>query len=159
MSKIELNSPYLKGNEIKYLIDCIKSNWLSGSGPYVNKFEKKITKYTNAKYSAAIINGTSALHLAIKIVGCSPDDEIMVPTITFIAPINATIYNGCNPVFMDTDKYFNIDESKCIDFITKETFFKSGYSYNKKTRKKISAIIIVSFVSVTFDDKFFILFP
>ena len=143
MSKIQLNNPVLNGNEKKYLLQCIKSNWLSGSGSFVKKFEEKITKFTKAKYSTAIINGTSALQLAIRLVGCKPNDEIIVPTITFIAPINAVIYNFCHPIFMDSDNYFNIDENKCIDFILKETFYKNGNTYNKKTRKKISAIIVV----------------
>lgn len=143
MKRIPLSEPCIFGNETKYLNKCIKTKWLSGSGEFVNQFEKSLENFTNAKHAVGIINGTSALQLAIKVVGCKINDEIIVPTITFIAPINAVIYNNCSPVFMDSDNFFNIDENKCIDFINKETKFKNGKTYNKKTNRVISAIIIV----------------
>ena len=70
MNKISLSEPYILGNEKKYLNECIRSNWLSGSGNFVNLFEKNIAKYTGAKYSVGFINGTSSLHIALKVIGC-----------------------------------------------------------------------------------------
>ena len=143
MKKIQLCEPYLKGNEIKYLNSCVKTNWLSGSGKFVNQFEDKIKKFTASKYSVANVNGTSALHLALKVIGCNKDDEVIVPTLTFIAPVNAILYNNCSPIFMDSDNSFNLDINKVIKFIKDKTKFSRGFSVNKKTNKKIKAIIIV----------------
>tara|TARA_Y100001970_G_C14259237_1_gene878295 strand:- start:17264 stop:18415 length:1152 start_codon:yes stop_codon:yes gene_type:complete len=143
MKRLPLSEPYLRGKEIKYLEQCIKTNWLSGSGTYVNLFEKHIANFTSSKYSIGIINGTSALHLALKVLGCKPGNEIIVPTLTFVATVNAVIYNNCSPIFMDSDKYYNIDEEKTLNFLKKNTLFKNGKTINKKTKKVIFAIIVV----------------
>ena len=143
MKRLSLSEPYLKGREIKYLEQCIKTKWLSGSGKYVNLFEKKIANYTSAKFSVGLINGTSALHLALKILGCKTGDEIIVPTLTFVATINSIIYNNCSPIFMDSDEYYNIDEEKTLKFLETQTIFKNGKTVNKKTKKIISALIVV----------------
>ena len=78
----------------------------------------------------------------MRLVGVKPDDEVIIPSLTFIAPVNSIIYNNAVPIFMDSDKYFNIDSEKTIDFIKKETIFK-GYTYNKHTKRRISAIVPV----------------
>ena len=152
--KIFLSAPYLFGNENKYLSECINSNWISSSGRFVDVFESSIAKYTGAKYAISCMNGTSALHLALKILDIRPGDEVLVPTLTFIAPVNSIIYNNLSPVFMDADEYFNLDVNKCISFINNETYYRSGYTYNKKTRKRISAILPVHVLgnAVYFDE-------
>ena len=142
-NKIQLNIPNLIGNELKYLKKCVDTNWISTAGKFVDNFEKKISKFTKTKYAIACINGTAALQISLKIAGVKPDDEVIVPSITFIAPINAIVYNNASPIFMDVDKYFNIDSKKTCEFIINNTYFKNGFSYNKKTKKKISAIIPV----------------
>lgn len=143
MKSIPLCEPYLKGKELNFLNQCIKTNWLSESGQFVSQFENKVKDFTNTKYAAAFVNATSSLHLALKVVGCENNNEVIVPTITFIAPINAVIYNNCFPIFMDSDNFFNIDEEKCIKFLKEETYFKNGHTYNKNTKRIIKAIIIV----------------
>ena len=140
---ISLHEPQLRGNEESYLKDCIKSNWLSSSGKFVKLFEKKIAQYTNSKFAIACVNGTAALQLSLHLAGVKPGHEVIAPTITFIAAINAIKYNGANPVFMDSDDYCNIDINKTIEFINFHTYFKKGFSYNKKTNKKISALVVV----------------
>jgi perosamine synthetase len=77
------------------------------------------------------------------LVGVGPGDEVIVPSLTFIAPVNAISYNNARPIFMDSDEYYNIDINKTIDFLENETFFKSGFTYNKKTKNRIAAIIPV----------------
>ena len=94
MSKISLSVPSLKGNELKYVRDCIETEWVSSAGKYVDLFEKKISEYTGSKYSIACVNGTSALQVSLRLAGVKPGDEVIVPTLTFIAPINAISYNG-----------------------------------------------------------------
>jgi perosamine synthetase len=143
MSKIPLSVPSLKGNEAKYLNDCVEKEWVSSAGQYVNDFEEKISRYVGARYSVACVNGTAALHIALKVAGVKSGDEVIVPSLTFISSVNAISYNNASPVFMDSDEYFNIDGSKTIDFIKNKTRFTNGNTYNLITGKKISAIIPV----------------
>ncbi len=142
MKKIYLSEPSFTGNERKYLNKCITSGYVSSVGKYVNIFEEKIKNFTKSKYCIACINGTSALQLAVKLAGVNLDDEVIAPTMTFVATINAIKYNNASPVFMDCDEYFNIDHHKVIKFLDKNTYFSKGSTYNKKTKKRIRAIII-----------------
>ena len=129
--KILLHPPTLTLNEKKYLIKTVADNWISTAGPNILSFEKKIKNYTKSKYCLTMSNGTSALHLALKVVGVEQDDEVIVPTLTFIASINPVKYLKATPVFMDSDEYFNIDAKKTIEFLKNHTFMRSGYTYNK----------------------------
>ena len=95
---IPLSTPTINGNEWKYVKECLDTEWVSSAGKYVGLFEKKISEYTGAKYAIACVNGTSALQVSLRLSGVEPGDEVIVPTITFIAPINAIRYNGAQPV-------------------------------------------------------------
>ena len=141
--RISLHSPIFDGKEIQFANNCIKSSWLSSSGKFVKLFEDKVKSFTKSKFAIACVNGTAALQISLRLAGVKNSHEVIVPTITFIAPINAVRYNGANPIFMDCDEYCNIDVKKTIEFINKETFFKKQFTYNKKTKNKISAIIVV----------------
>ncbi len=140
---ISLSVPSIKGKEWEYIKECLDTEWVSSAGKYVNAFEQKIGEYTGAKHAVACVNGTSALQVSLRLAGVEAGDEVIVPTLTFIAPVNAIAYNGATPVFMDADEYYNIDAEKTIEFIKKETVYKDGFTYNKKTNNKISAIISV----------------
>jgi perosamine synthetase len=140
---IPLSVPNLRGNELKYVTRCIKSEWVSTAGHYISVFEKKVAKYLGSKYAVACINGTSALQVALRLVGVKTGDEVIVPTLTFIAPVNSIIYNNAKPIFMDCDNFFNLDVRKTIKFIQNETVFKKKYTFNKKTGNRISAILPV----------------
>ncbi len=144
MSKhIPLSVPKLAGNEWEYVKECLDTEWVSSAGKFVDLFEERIANYTGAKHAVACVNGTAALHLSLRLAGVQPDDEVIVPTLTFIAPINAVAYCGANPVFMDADKYCNIDAEKTIDFIENQTEYRNGVTYNKVTGKRVTAIISV----------------
>jgi len=143
MYKIPLSVPSIKGSEWQYIKECLDTEWVSSSGKYVDIFEKKIAEYTGSKFAIACVNGTSALQLSLRLAGVMSGNEVIVPTITFIAPVNAIVYNGASPVFMDADKYYNVDADKTISFIENETIFKDGFTINKRTNKKISAIVPV----------------
>ena len=132
---IHLSSPKTLGNEKIYIEECLESGWLSTSGPFIEKFEEELSKYVNSKHVVACINGTSALHISLKLLDVEAGDEVIVPTITFISTINSIIYNNASPIFMDCDDFYNLDTVKTIEFIKSETYFKSGYTYNKKTNK------------------------
>ena len=140
---IPLSIPNLIGNEKKYLKNCIKTSYVSTVGEYVNKFEKKLSKFLNVRYAVSCNSGTSALHLALRVAGVEPKDEVIVPTMSFIATANAVRYLDASPVFIDCDKFFNLDYDKTKSFLLKETFSKNGKTFNKKTNRKISALIVV----------------
>ena len=143
MKKIILHEPYFFGNEIKHVKKCIETKWVSTGGVYVSKFEREIEKFTKAKFAVAVNSGTSALDLSLKLLNVELGDEVIVPSITFIAPINCVLYQNAKPIFMDCDEDFNIDIKKTIKFIENKTTFENGYTINKKTKRKIKAIIVV----------------
>ena len=146
MYSVPLSVPSLQGKEWQYVKECLDEEWVSSAGKFVELFEKKITEYTGSKFAIACINGTSALHVSLRLAGVEPGDEVIVPTLTFIAPVNAVAYNGASPVFMDADEYYNIDVEKIIQFLKKETDFTDNGSWitvNRKTGKRIAAIIPV----------------
>ena len=140
---IPLSVPSLKGNEWNYVKECLDTEWVSSAGKYVEKFESDFGSYVGVSHAVACVNGTAALQVALRIAGVLPGDEVIVPTLTFIAPVNAVRYLGAEPIFMDCDDYYNIDLDKTTDFIKNETEIRSGYTYNKTTGKRIAAIVPV----------------
>lgn len=140
---ILLSVPFLNGNEKKYVLDCLESEWVSTSGKYVSEFENAIAKFANCNGAVACVNGTAALHICLILAGIKADEEVIVPTLTFIAPINAVRYVSAHPIFMDCDDYLNMDVEKLSEFLENECNFKNGVLTNKSTGRKIKAIIPV----------------
>lgn len=140
---IPLSVPCIGANEWRYVEDCLKSGWVSSAGGYVGMFEEAVRRYTGAKHAVACVNGTSALHTALLACGVRPGDEIIVPTITFIAAVNAIRYAGAEPVFMDCDEYFNIDAEKTAEFILTHTRLSGRASRNSSTGRRIGALLPV----------------
>ena len=122
MEKIPVYQPSLLGNEKKYVIDCLDSNWISSKGKYVNLFENEFAKYVNVNYSTGVCNGTVALHLALLSLGVSQGDEIIVPTLTYIASVNSIVYTGATPIFVDSlPDTWQIDPAEVVKAITPKT--------------------------------------
>ena len=119
-----------------------RPGFVSSIGNNVVKFENEIKKYTKAKFCVACINGTSALHVSLKVIGVEKNHEVIAPTMSFIATVNSILYIGASPIFMDCDEYLNIDLSKTINFIKKNTFTVKNKTFNKKTKKRISAVVV-----------------
>ena len=142
--KILNYKPLIDNTELKYLKECINTKWLSSSGPLVKKFENKVKKFTGSRYAVACSNGTTALHLVIRLLNPSYGDEILLPSLTFIASANSIIYNNCNPVFLDSDNNYNLDLAKLKTFLNKNTYLRNGFTYNKRTKRKILALMSVS---------------
>ncbi|MBT3576334.1 MAG: LegC family aminotransferase [Candidatus Marinimicrobia bacterium] len=142
-SRIPLSEPHMGGNEWVYIKECLDTGWVSSAGKYVDLFETRVAEYTGARHAIACVNGTAALQVAMQLAGVRAGDEVIVPTITFIASINAVLYNGATPVFMDADDFYNIDVAKTIEFIKNETLFKGCSSFNKTTNKRIAALVPV----------------
>ena len=100
---VPLHEPYFGGNEKKYVLDCIESTFVSSVGKYVDRFEEMIRDFTGAKYAIATVNGTSALHIALKLAGVGQGDLVITQPLTFIATCNAISYCGAEPIFVDID--------------------------------------------------------
>lgn len=114
--------PSLGEKELSYVSDCIISNWISSTGKYVNKFESLFADYCGSRYAVATSNGTSALHLALLALGIHQGDEVIVPSLTFIATANAVTYIGAKPVFVDSEpETWNIDPNLIEEAITPKT--------------------------------------
>ncbi len=102
MIRIPIYQPSLIGNEKLYVNECLDSSWISSKGKFVSAFETKFAEYTGVKHAATVSNGTVALHLALVVLGIGPGDEVIVPTLTYIASVNAISYTGATPVFADS---------------------------------------------------------
>lgn len=139
---IPLHAPVFPGNEKKYVDDCIDSTFVSSVGQYVNKFEEMMCEYTKAKHAIATTNGTSALHMALMLVGVERDTEVLSQALTFVATANAISYIGARPVFVDSgvDNMGMCPES-LESFLSEYAEIKDSYSINKKTGNRFSACV------------------
>lgn len=140
---IPLSVPNLKGRELEYVTHAIESEWVSTAGPYITDFEQSLAKYVGVDEAVACQSGTAGLHLALMACGVNACDEVFVPTLTFIAAVNPVKYIGAEPIFMDCDDSLTIDPIKLNEFCEKECNFDNNVLVNKKTQKKIKAIIVV----------------
>jgi perosamine synthetase len=119
---IPVCEPTLGGNEAEYVLDCIESNWISSAGKYIPRFEEAFAGLCDTQYGVACANGTVALHLALATLGIGPGDEVIVPTFTMIATINAVTYTGATPVLVDSEPAtWNMDLNQVADKITSRT--------------------------------------
>lgn len=141
---IPLSVPEIRGNEWKYVKECLDTGWVSSGGSFVERFERDAAGYVGTKHAVACVNGTSALHIALLVAGVLPDDEVVVSSLTFIAPVNAVRYARAWPVFMDSEPaYWQMDVGKAADFLEKECLWKDGELRNKVTRRRVAAILPV----------------
>jgi aminotransferase in exopolysaccharide biosynthesis len=142
-SFIPLSVPVIQGNEWAYVKECLDTGWVSSAGKFVDRFEQETSRFTGAKYAVACTSGTAALHVALRIAGVAASDEVIVPTVTFIASINSVRYMDAHPVFMDCDEHYNLDAEKTREFILQETVFKNGHTYNRQTNRRVAAVMPV----------------
>lgn len=141
---IPLHAPVFTGNEKKYVEECLDSTFVSSVGKYVSQFEDQIADYTGAKKAVACVNGTSALHLALKIMGVTVDTEVLTQPLTFIATINAISYCNAHPVFLDVDKdTMGLSPEALLHFLKKETYYNASLKklIHKRTDRSISACV------------------
>jgi len=141
---IALCAPEIRGNEWNYVKDCLDSGWVSSVGGYVDRFEKDMAAYVGAKYGVSTVNGTSALHVALLVAGVEPEDEVLMPTMTFIAPANAVRYARAWPVFVDVEPdYWQMDVNRLDQFLHKECDREKGVLRNRSTGRRVKAILPV----------------
>ena len=137
---IPLHEPRFNGAEKKYLLDAIDSTFVSSVGAYVDRFETMIEDISKTKKAIAVVNGTSALQVALRLAGVQNGDEVLTQALTFIATINAIIYNGASPVFLDVDiDTMGLSPKAVNAFLDEYGELRDGVCYNKKTNKKIAA--------------------
>ena len=137
---IPLHEPRFIGNEKKYLNECIDTTFVSSTGNFVNKFEKKIAKYTGAKYAIATASGTSALHISLVLCGVGRDIEVITQPLTFVATCNAINYCGAKPIFIDVDMdTMGLSPSALRFFLENNAIVKNKKCINKKTNNVIKA--------------------
>jgi|TARA_B110000967_G_scaffold168696_1_gene177769 aminotransferase in exopolysaccharide biosynthesis len=139
---IPLHIPVFKGNEKKYLNECIDSTYVSSVGPFVDKFEVLMSQITNTEKAVAVINGTAALQVGLRLVGVKGNDEVITQALTFVATANAIAYNNAHPVFLDVDlDTMGLSPVAVNDFLEEFGELREDGCYNKRTGRKISACL------------------
>jgi perosamine synthetase len=141
---IPLAVPAIQGNEWRYIKECLDTNWVSSVGPFVDRFESELAARIGTRFAVATVNGTAALHVALLLAGVKPEDEVLVSTLTFIAPVNAIRYVGAWPVFIDAEPdYWQMDPSGVVDFLERGCRWHKGALQNRVTGRRVSAVIPV----------------
>src|SRR5439155_22813207 len=136
--------PHFRGNEWRYLKECIDTGWVSSVGAYVDRFERAVAARAGTRHAVAVVNGTSALHLALLAAGIGPDDEVLVSDLTFIAPANAVRYAGAWPVFIEAEPaYWQMDPEKVLNFLEHRCLWANGELRNQHTGRRVRAILPV----------------
>jgi aminotransferase in exopolysaccharide biosynthesis len=139
---IPLHAPVFKGNEKKYLEECIDSTYVSSIGPYVNKFESLMSQITQTKRTIAVVNGTAGLQVALRIVGVEKNTEVITQALTFVATANAISYNNAHPIFLDVDiDTMGLSPNAVNNFLEEFGDLRENGCYNKKTGRRISACL------------------
>jgi perosamine synthetase len=143
-SPIPLSVPHLAGNEWAYIKECLDTNWVSYVGPFVDRFERELAAKVGAKHAVATGSGTAALHVALVLAGVGPDDEVVMPGLTFVAPANAVRYCGAWPVFTDiAARDWQWDVALLADFLANGCGASNGKLVNKQTGRRIAALLPV----------------
>jgi perosamine synthetase len=141
---VPLIVPEIRGNEWAYVKECLDTNWVSSVGSYVERFERMIAERARARFAVATTNGTAALHIALLLAGVEQNDEVLVSSLTFIAPANTIRYVGAWPVFIDADpSYWQIDPQRIADFLEHDCVWQKGSLIRKGTGRRIRAILPV----------------
>lgn len=139
---LPLHEPVFFGNEKKYVNECIDSTFVSSVGKFVDQFENMVADYTGAKYAIATVNGTAALHIALKLSGVDETTEVITQPLTFIATCNAISYCGASPVFVDVDREtLGLSPKSLAKFLKNETEQIAGQCYNKTSGKRVAAVL------------------
>ncbi len=141
---IPLAEPVIGGNEWAYVKECLDSGWVSTAGAFVGRFEAEFAKYLGSEHAVAAASGTAALHVALLAAGVRPDDEVLMPSFTFIAPANAVRYAGAWPVFVDAEpRAWQMDVALTADFLTRQCRWSGGALRNPRSGRRIGAILAV----------------
>jgi perosamine synthetase len=139
---IPLHEPKFFGNERDYVLDCLDSTFVSSVGKYVDKFEQMVAEYTGARYAIATVNGTAALHIALKLAGAAQNGEVVTQPLTFVATCNAIAYCGASPVFVDVDPdTLGMSPESLENFLLRYAVMQDDVCYNWATGNRIAAVV------------------
>ncbi|MCD4715789.1 MAG: aminotransferase class I/II-fold pyridoxal phosphate-dependent enzyme, partial [Desulfobacterales bacterium] len=137
-----LHEPCFAGNEWSYVKECLDTGWVSSVGKYVDEFEYLLADYTGSQRAVAVVNGTSALYVCLKLVGVERKDEVLIPALTFIATANSASYCGAIPHFVDCEeRTLGLDPAKLTDYLQDITEIHRDECFNKHTVRRIKAVI------------------
>lgn len=137
-----LHEPTFKGNEWEYLKACLDSSFVSSVGAFVDRFEQAIAEYTGSKYAIAVVNGTAALHIALLLAGVSEGDEVLIPSLSFVATANAVCYTGAIPHFVDSaEDNLGIAVDALRDYLKETTEQHGGQCVNVVTNRVIRVLV------------------
>jgi perosamine synthetase len=137
-----LHEPTFRGNEWLYLKECLDSTFVSSVGKFVDRFEDDLARFTGAKHAVAVVNGTAALHMALKLAGVQAGDEVLIPALTFVATANAVTYCGATPHLVDSEvRTLGMDAAKLRDYLRKNTEQRAGQCVNRMTDRVIRAVV------------------
>jgi len=137
-----LHEPKFSGNEWYYLKECLDSTFVSSVGKFVDRFEHDLAAFTGARHAVAVVNGTAALHIALKLSGVQRFDEVLIPSLTFVATANAVSYCGATPHFVDSEEHtLGVDALKLRDYLYRHTEQRAGQCINRTTGKIIRALV------------------
>jgi len=143
-SVIPLIEPYLRGNEWEYVRECVETGWVSSVGKFVDRFEAEFAAWLGSRNAVAVSSGTAALHLALIVAGVRSGDTVIVPTLTFIAPVNAIRYCGAKPAFIDSEPdYWQMDVAQVEQYLTSKCGIENGEAYEIDSGSRVSAILPV----------------
>ncbi len=140
---LQLHEPSFGPEERHRVLDCLDTGWVSSAGQYVVKFERMVADYVGTKHAIAVVNGTTALHAALLLNGVRPGDEVIVPTLTFVATANAVSHAGATPHFVDVTTDLGVDVAKLADHLTKVSAVRDGVRINRDTGCVIRAMLPV----------------
>ena len=141
---VGLHEPLFAGNEWDLVKHCLDSGFVSSIGEFVDKFEEKLKTYTGANHAIAVVNGTAALHLALKLAGVEEGDEVLVPALTFVATANAVVYCGAVPHFVDCEEAtLGVDANAVRDYLIEISERRGNHIVNKTTGRRIRSIVAV----------------
>jgi perosamine synthetase len=139
---VALHEPSFEGNEWLYLNECLDSTFVSSVGKYVDQFETDLANYTGSKYAISVVNGTAALQIALKLAGVQPEDEVLIPALTFVATANAVAYCNAVPHFVESEEHtLGIDSAKLREYLQENSSQHSGQCINKVTGRVIRALV------------------
>lgn len=139
---VALHEPTFNEKEVEYVTDCVKTGWVSSVGSYVTRFEEDLAKFVGVKRAVAVVNGTAALHIALKVVGVEANDEVLMPSLTFIATANAVSYLQAVPHFVDVnEETLGVDPLKLEAYLAEIAELRDGELYNTHTNRRIKALV------------------
>lgn len=139
---VALHEPTFAGNEWKYVKECLDTGWVSSAGKFVDRFEADLAAYTGARYAVAVVNGTAALHVALRLAGVLPGDEVLIPALTFVATANAVAYCEATPHFVDSEeRTLGVSPQRLREYLQSIACIHNKQCVNRNTGRTIRALV------------------